>query len=269
METVTEKFLTFIHNHIDKLGTPLSIDQSIVLQSAQRMVLNADKPDYILAKRNQTKFMANLEGWSYNVVGAGQAEFVADAVEFLMAVGLAYCVRTAEQRVRAIWKSLPLSWQTQPIYDILYKFKERDDANLRSNLEVAMRNAKTNPAAFLECCLKSDSGAVNRRKDEAAERALIEAQVRAHEIETLKAKTDSEFAVLTAEPNYMERFDECVKWYRSKYKKSLIDIREYPQAVNGYLMNLKERGDYEAFKCNNNQAAGQTQSLDEALLDNE
>jgi hypothetical protein len=269
MHSVVEKFLSFLNTKLDGFGKALSLDQMFQLQAAQRQIVGADVADFVVAKRNSLTFTANKEGWQYNKVGADLAEFVSDAVEFMLVVSFNYCVRCAEQRVRAIWKSLPLSWQTQPIYGILYKFKERDDANLRSNLEVAMKNAKTNPAAFLECCLKSDSGAVNRRKDEAAERALIEAQVRAHEIETLKAKTDSEFAVLTAEPDYMERFGECVKWYRSKYKKSLIDIREYPQAVNGYLMNLKERGDYEAFKCNDDQAAGEAKELDYALLDNE
>lgn len=269
MTSVTEKFLSWVNDRIDGYGKSMNADQMMLLRSAQTQIAEADVPDYVKAKQTSANFMADRNGWTYKKIGGDLAEFLSDVVEFMLVVSLNYCVRCAEQRVRNLWKTLPLSWQTQPIYDILYKFKERDDANLRSNLEVAMRNAKTNPAAFLECCLKSDSGAVNRRKDEAAERALIEAQVRAHEIETLKAKTDSEFAVLTAEPDYMERFDECVKWYRSKYKKSLIDIREYPQAVNGYLINLKERGDYEAFKCNDNQAAGQTQSLDEALLDNE
>lgn len=269
LETVTKKFLTFVHDKVDGYKKPLSLDQSIVLQSAQRMVENADKPDYIIAKRNQTKFAASLEGWSYNVVGAGQAEFVADAVEFLMAVGLAYCVRTAEQRVRAIWRSLPLSWQTQPIYDVLYKFKERSDENLRSNLDIAIKNCKSSPTGFLEICLKNDSGALERKKAEAAGRAALEKQLEDSNLAKVKERIDGEFAELMAEPDYEERFAACVAWYKSRYLKSANFIDNYPQAVNGYLMNMKLRGGYENFGNDNNQSAGQTADLDAALLDNE
>ena len=132
-----------------------------------------------------------------------------------------------------------------------------------------MKNAKSNPSAFLECCLKSDSGAINRRKDEAANRAAAEAQLRQAETEQFKARIDSEFEALKAEPDYESRFAECVAWYKNRYPKSADFIDGCPQAINGYLINLKERGHYEAFRYDNDQSADQTQDLDAALLDNE
>lgn len=269
MNGATQKFLSFLNARIDSYGKALSVDQMFQLQAAQRQIAEADRVDYIQAKRQSTIFSATIDGWQYNKGGADLAEFISDVVEFLLAVGLSYRVRTAEQRVRAIWRSLPPSWQTQPIYDVLYKFKERTDENLRSNLEIAMKNAKSNPSAFLECCLKSDSGAINRRKDEAAARAAAEAQLRQAEMEQFKARIDSEFEALKAEPDYESRFAECVAWYKSRYPKSADFIDGCPQAINGYLINLKERGHYEAFRHDNDQSADQTQDLDEALLDNE
>ena len=269
MTSATEKFLSFINNKIDSFNKALTLDQMFLLQSAQRQIAEADRPDYIQAKRQSTVFGASIEGWQYNKIGADLAEFVSDAVEFMLAIGLCYCVRTAEHRVKTIWNSLPLSWRIQPIYDVLYKFKERSDENLRSNLEIAMKNAKSNPSAFLECCLKSDSGAINRRKDEAANRAAAEAQLRQAETEQFKARIDSEFEALKAEPDYESRFAECVAWYKNRYPKSADFIDGCPQAINGYLINLKERGHYEAFRYDNDQSADQTQDLDAALLDNE
>lgn len=269
MKSVTGKFISFINNKIDGYGKALSVDQMFQLQAAERQVAEADVIDYITAKRNSTTVTANKEDWQYNKVGADLAEFISDVVEFLLAVGLSYCVRTAEQRVRAIWRSLPPSWQVQPIYDTLFRYKERSDENLRSNLEIAMKNAKSNPSAFLECCLKSDSGAINRRKDEAAARAAAEAQLRQAETEQFKARIDSEFEALKAEPDYESRFAECVAWYKNRYPKSADFIDGCPQAINGYLINLKERGHYEAFRYDNDQSADQTQDLDAALLDNE
>lgn len=269
MHSVVEKFLSFLNTKLDGFGKVLSLDQMFQLQAAQRQIVDADVADFVVAKRNSSTFTASKEGWQYDKVGTDLSEFIADAVEFMLAIGLCYCVRTAEQRVKAIWQSLPLSWQTQPIYDVLYKYKERSDENLRSNLEIAMKNAKSNPSAFLECCLKSDSGAINRRKDEAAARAAAEAQLRQAETEQFKARIDSEFEALKAEPDYESRFAECVAWYKNRYPKSADFIDGCPQAINGYLINLKERGHYEAFRYDNDQSADQTQDLDAALLDNE
>lgn len=269
MNGVTEKFLSFINSKLDSFAKALKVDEAISLQAAQRQIENADIPDFVAAKRTSTIFTADKAGWSYMKAGADASEFVADAVEFMLAIALCYCVRTAEQRVRAIWKTLPMSWQTQPIYDVLYKFKERDDANLRSNIEVAMKNCKASPTGFLEICLKNDSGALNRKRDEAAERAAIEKQIEFDNAEKFKAKIEGEFAELMAEPDYEERFAIATAWYKGKYPKSADFIDSYPQAINGYLINMKLRGGYENFADDDNTSAAETADLDAALLENE
>lgn len=269
MHSVVEKFLSFLNTKLDGFGKVLSLDQMFQLQAAQRQIVDADVADFVVAKRNSSTFIANKEGWQYNKVGADLAEFVSDAVEFMLCVGLAYCVRTAEIRVKALWRTLPLSWQTQPVYDVLYKYKERSDENLRSNLEIAVRNAKTNPAGFLDACLRTDSGAIERKKSEVAQRADAEAKLRQKESEHFQAKVDSEFAELQADPEYERKFAECVAWYKGKYPKSASFIDGCPQAINGYLINMRDRGGYENFKHDNNQDAAEAKEFDEALLDNE
>ena len=110
MTSATEKFLSFINNKIDSFNKALTLDQMFLLQSAQRQIAEADRPDYIQAKRQSTVFGASIEGWQYNKIGADLAEFVSDAVEFMLAIGLCYCVRTAEHRVKTIWNiNSPLS----------------------------------------------------------------------------------------------------------------------------------------------------------------
>lgn len=271
MTSVTEKFISWVNDRIDGYGKSMNADQMMLLRSAQTQVQDADRPDYIEAKRKSNVFAADANGWSYLKVGGDLAEFLADVVEFMLVVGLNYCVRCAEQRVMAIWKSLPLSWQTQPIYDVLYKFKERDDLNLRSNIEHAMKHCKVNPVMFLELVLKNDSGAIERKKMEAAERAAMEKQIAALETQKYKEATDAMFEEIHAMPNYEEAFAECVAWYKSRYPKSFIDINNMPQCVDSYLLNMIKRGGYENFDNRNddNQGSGQTQSLDAALLDNE
>lgn len=269
MTSVTQKFVSFVNERIDKDGQPLKVDTAIRLREAMRQVESADICDYIVTKRTSKAFSADKSGWNYLKVGADANEFIADCVEFMLAVGLAYCVRTAEQRVRAIWKSLPLSWQTQPIYDVLYKFKERSDENLRSNLEIAIKKAVSNPPAFLEMCLKTDSGSIERKKAEVALRADAEQKLRQMETEQFQARVDGEFAELRLDPDYEHKFAECVAWYKGKYPKSADFIDGCPQAVNGYLINMRDRGGYENFKHDNNQDTAEAKEFDEALLDNE
>lgn len=271
MKSVTGKFISFINDKIDGYGKALNVDQMFQLQAAERQVTEADVIDYITAKRNTTIFTASKEDWQYNKVGADLAEFISDVVEFLLAVGLSYCVRTAEQRVRAIWKSLPPSWQVQPIYDVLYKFKERDDLNLRSNVEYAMRHCKINPCSFLELVLKNDNGILDRKKIEAADRAVMERQIANMETKKYKEATDALFEEIHAMPNYEQAFADCTAWYKGRYPRSLIDIDAMPQCVDSYLLNLIKRGGYENFdnRYDDNPYAGTPQELDEALLDNE
>lgn len=271
MTGATEKFFSFLNAQIDAHAKALTVDQMVILRSAQVQVQEADRQDYIAAKKQSKVFTADANGWTYLKVGADLAEFLADAVEFMLAVGLQYCVRCAELRIRNLWKSLPLSWQTQPIYDILYKFKERDDLNLRSNIEHAMKHCKINPAVFLDVVLKNDSGAVGRRANEAAERAAMAQRLEVIQGEKVRELTDQAFKEIHAMPDYQERFDECVAWYKKRYPHSFIDITDYPQCIDSYLLNLTLRGGYENFDNRNddNPYAGQTQSLDEALLDNE
>jgi len=271
MNSVTEKFLSWLNDKIDGYGKNMSVDEMIALRSAQAQIKDADRPDFIAAKKTSKVFTADANGWSYLKCGADLHEFLADAIEFMLSVGLQYCVRCAEHRVRNIWKTLPPSWQTQPIYDILYKFKERDDLNLRSNIEHAMKHCKVNPSVFLEIVLKNDSGAVNRRANEAAERAAMAQRLEVIQGEKARELTDRAFKEIHAMPDYQERFDECVEWYKKRYPRSFIDITAYPQCIDSYLVNLTQRGGYENFDNRNddNQTAGQTESLDKALLENE
>ena len=80
MTSATEKFLSFINNKIDSFNKALTLDQMFLLQSAQRQIAEADRPDYIQAKRQSTVFGASIEGWQYNKIGADLAEFVSAAV---------------------------------------------------------------------------------------------------------------------------------------------------------------------------------------------
>lgn len=271
MTSVTEKFLSWVNDRIDAYGKLMSADQMILLRSAQAQIQDADRTDYIEAKRKSNVFAADANGWSYLKVGGDLAEFLSDAVEFMLVVGLNYCIRCAEQRVRNLWKTLPLSWQTQPIYDVLYRYKERDDLNLRSNIEYAMRHCKINPCSFLELVLKNDNGILDRKKLEAAERAIMERQIAEMETQKYKEATDAMFEEIHAMPNYEEAFAECVAWYKNRYPKSFIDINNMPQCVDSYLLNLIKRGGYENFdnRHDDNPYAGTPQKLDEALLDNE
>lgn len=269
MNGAVQKFLSFLNERIDSYGKALSVDQMFQLQAAQQQIKDAEPTDFVQAKRGSKVFSANREGWEYRKVGAEQDEFIADAIEFMLSVGLCYCVRTAEVRVRSLWASLPPSWQTQPIYDVLYKYKERSDDNLRSNLELAIKKAMSNPPAFLELCLKNDSGSIERKKAEVALRADAEAKLRQRETEQFQARVDNEFAELRLDPEYDQKFAECVAWYKSRYPKSASFIDGCPQAVNGYLINMRDRGGYENFRNDDNPYAGTPQELDEALLDNE
>lgn len=271
MNSVTEKFLSWLNDKIDAYGKAMSVDEMIALRSAQAQIKEADRPDFIGAKKMSKLFSADATGWTYLKCGADLNEFLADAIEFMLSVGLQYCVRCAEQRVRTIWKSLPLSWQTQPIYDVMYKFKERDDLNLRSNIEHAMKHCKVNPSVFLELVLKNDSGALDRKKLEAADRAIMEKQLADLEEKKFHEASEKMFEAVHALPNYEELFAECVAWYKARYPKSFINIDSMPMCVDSYLVNLKERGGYENFADRNddNPCADQTQNLDEALLDNE
>ncbi len=271
MNPVTEKFLSWVNDRIDSYGKLMTADQMILLRSAQAQLKDADVPDYVKAKHTSTNFTADKTGWTYKKIGSDLAEFLGDVIEFMLVVGRNYCVRCAEQRIRNLWKSLPLSWQTQPIYDVLYKFKERDDINLRSNVEYAMRHCKVSPCSFLELVLKNDNGILDRKKIEAAERAIMERQLADMETAKYKETTDAMFAEIHAMPNYEEMVGECVAWYKKRYPNSFINIEQMPQCVDSYLLNLKQRGGYENFDNRNddNPYAGQTQSLDEALLDNE
>ena len=269
MNGATQKFLSFLNTKLDGFGKVLSLDQMFQLQAAQRQIVDADVADFVVAKRNSSTSTASKEGWQYNKVGADLAEFVSDAVEFMLCVGLAYCVRTAEIRVKALWRTLPLSWQTQPVYDVLYKYKERSDENLRSNLEIAVRNAKINPAGFLDACLRTDSGAIERKKSEAAQRADAEAKLRQKESEHFQAKIDSEFAELQADTEYERKFAECVAWYKGKYPKSADFIDGCPQAVNGYLINMRDRGGYENFRHDDDQTTAEVEAVDYSILEDE
>lgn len=271
MHSVTEKFISWVNDRIDGYGKSMNADQMMLLRSAQTQIAEADVPDYVLAKKNSTNFMADRNGWTYKKVGGDLAEFLSDAVEFMLVVGLNYCIRCAEQRVMAIWKSLPLSWQTQPIYDVLYKFKERDDLNLRSNVEYAMKHCKINPCSFLELVLKNDNGILDRKKLEAADRAVMERQIADMEEKKYKEASDAAFEEIHAMQNYEDERVKCIAWYKGRYPSSFIDINNMPQCVDSYLLNLIKRGGYENFDNRNDydQGSGQTQNLDEALLDNE
>jgi hypothetical protein len=271
MTSVTEKFLSWVNDRIDAYGKLMSADQMILLRSAQAQVADADVPDYVKAKQTSANFMADRNGWTYKKIGGDLAEFLSDVVEFMLVVSLNYCVRCAEQRVRNLWKTLPLSWQTQPIYDVLYKFKERDDLNLRSNIEYAMRHCKINPCSFLELVLKNDNGILDRKKIEAADRAVMERQIADMEEKKYKEASDAAFEEIHAMPNYEEAKATCIAWYKGRYPSSFIDIDNMPQCVDSYLLNLIKRGGYENFDNRNDydQGSGQTQNLDAALLDNE
>jgi len=271
LNSVTEKFLSWLNDRIDGYGKALNVDQMLVLRSAQAQIKEADRPDFIAAKKTSKVFTADANGWSYLKCGADLHEFLADAIEFMLSVGLQYCVRCAEQRVRNLWKTLPPSWQTQPVYDILYRYKERDDLNLRSNVEHAMKHCKVNPSVFLEVVLKNDSGALDRKKLEAADRAIMEKQLADLQEKKWHEASEAMFEAVHALPNYEELYAECVAWYKKRYPRSFIDIDAMPMCVDSYLVNLTQRGGYENFDNRNddNTNADQTQNLDEALLDNE
>ena len=84
MTGATEKFFSFLNAQIDAHAKALTVDQMVILRSAQVQVQEADRQDYIAAKKQSKVFTADANGWTYLKVGADLAEFLADAVEYFL-----------------------------------------------------------------------------------------------------------------------------------------------------------------------------------------